>query len=175
MQNSIFSTHYANYLKMLANNNNKLISKTLSELEIQNLYSKEYKLNEFEIYLYITVLDSVSDSLGCSKIKLTEGITSEVYKYRNILVDLYYQNIPHVICISSISEIFELDIEWGDNVEVWDNDDDYYEHYGLNENWKYSGNSFTYYIFKQLIKLLLNEVYLYKFKGTCTTSNKVRI
>lgn len=35
--NSILSKHYVNYLQMLANNNNKLISYNLSELEIQNI------------------------------------------------------------------------------------------------------------------------------------------
>jgi len=33
----------------------------------------------------------------------------------------------------------------------------------------YAGNFYTYYIFKQLIKLFLTEVYLYKYKGAILT------
>ena len=92
--NSILSRHYKNYLNMLANNNNKLISQTLSDIEISQLYSKEYNLTEFEIYKYIIALDYISDSLGYNKYTLTEGITENKYKYNNILVDLIFMYIP---------------------------------------------------------------------------------
>ncbi len=37
----------------------------------------------------------------------------------------------------------------------------------------YAGNSYTYYIFKQLIKLFLNEVYLYKYKNNIFTHKEL--
>ena len=52
INNSILSRHYLNYIESI-NKNSKLISLNLSELEIQNLYNKEYKLTEFDIYKYI--------------------------------------------------------------------------------------------------------------------------
>ena len=77
MQNSILSRHYANYLEMLANNNNKLVSTNLSDIEISQLYDSKYQLTEFEIYKYLTALDFITDSFGCSRYRLTEGVTLE--------------------------------------------------------------------------------------------------
>jgi len=37
----------------------------------------------------------------------------------------------------------------------------------------YAGNSYTYYTFKQLIKLFLTEVYLYKYQGHIFTYNEL--
>jgi hypothetical protein len=89
---SILSTHFLNYQQTL-DQNNKLISQTLSDLEVQNLYNKEYQLNEFDIYKYIKALEYIS-SLGNTKFTLTEGITLDKNKYNNILIDLIYHNIP---------------------------------------------------------------------------------
>lgn len=173
MQNSILSRHYANYLEMLANNK-KLVSTNLTELQIQNLYDKKYNLTEFEIYKYITALDFISDSLGCSKYNLTEGCynkTEYIYKYNNILIDLFYQDIPsEIITDFPISTIFvNKDLEWGDNVEIWEDDDEYLKINNKNIYSNYTGNFYTYYIFKQLIKLFLTEVYLYKFNNKVLT------
>jgi len=82
MQKSILSQHYLNYIESI-NKNNKLVSQTLSDMEIQSLYSKKYKLSEFDIYKYITALDHISNSLGSDKIKFTEGITKDKNKYNN--------------------------------------------------------------------------------------------
>lgn len=108
MQNSILSRHYANYLEMLANNNNKLVSTNLSDLEILQLYDSKYKLTEFQIYKYITAYDFINDSLGCSKFSLTEGITTDKYKCNNILIDLFYKNIDE-----SLVRYTHLDILFG--------------------------------------------------------------
>lgn len=37
----------------------------------------------------------------------------------------------------------------------------------------YSGNSYTYYVFKQLIKLFLTEVYLYSYQGNILTYSEL--
>ena len=94
MKLSILHRHYQNYIDLLTQNNKELISETLSKLEIKNLFDQKYNLTEFDIYKYITALDHIRNSLGCYKINLTEGITSNKNKYNNILIDLYYQNIP---------------------------------------------------------------------------------
>lgn len=47
MQNSILARHYKNYLQILANNNNKLVSTNLSDSEISQLYNSNYNLTEF--------------------------------------------------------------------------------------------------------------------------------
>ena len=168
--NSILASHYKNYLNMLANNNNKLVSQTLSDLEISQLYDNKYSLTEFDIYKYIIALDYITQSLGCSKYTLTEGITDDKYKYNNILIDLFYQSIHlDTLHLNPISTLFEnTEIEWDESVEIWDDDDNV--NYTLNRtSQNYSGNSYTYYIFKQLIKLFLTEVYLYKYKGAVLT------
>src|ERR1700742_4339011 len=95
INNSILATHYNSYLEMLTNNNNKLISTNLSESQVLELYNKKYNLSEFEIYKYITTYDYIRDSLGCSKYTLTEGITSDKNIYNNILIDLFFINIPY--------------------------------------------------------------------------------
>lgn len=206
MQNSILSRHYKNYLEMLANNNNKLVSTNLTDLQIQNLYNKKYNLTEFEIYKYLTVLDFISDSLGCSRYKLIEGITLEKNMYNNILIDLFYYNIhDHLTIGAPISIVFGIkkvgqeiqDLTASDKInpeffKTFINDLNYIdpdtgEHrtldykeiwYNENSSYKagfsnYAGNSFTYYIFKQLIKLFLTEVYLYQFKGNVFTHKEL--
>jgi len=39
----------------------------------------------------------------------------------------------------------------------------------------YAGNSYTYYVFKQLIKLFLTEVYLYEYKDNIYTHRELII
>ena len=116
--NSILSRHYTNYLQMLEKNNNKLISRNLTELEIQNLYNKEYNLSEFEFYKYITAYDQIEWLAGSDKYKLTEGINNKKNIYNNILIDLYYQNIPSKIInqypisiVFGIKQLFRGDIK----------------------------------------------------------------
>lgn len=170
--NSILSRHYTNYLKMLEKIN-KLVSANLTDFEISQLYNKKYNLTEFEIYLYITALDYITQSLGCNKYTLTEGFTSDNYKFKNILIDLYYKNIPSEILDSyPISTLFEnTETNWEENIELWENGEDLYKFYDLNQNVypDYTGNTYTYYVFKQLIKLFLTEVYLYTYKGSILT------
>jgi hypothetical protein len=57
--NSILTKHYLDYINTI-NNNKILTSQYLSDLEIQILYNKKYKLSEFEIYKYITAYDYIN-------------------------------------------------------------------------------------------------------------------
>ena len=59
INSSILSTYYYNYINLLKNNNNKLTSQNLSNLELSALYNKAYNLTEFDIYKYITVYDYI--------------------------------------------------------------------------------------------------------------------
>jgi hypothetical protein len=106
--NSILSKHYSEYLEIL-DLNGGLYSQTLNDMEVQNLYHKKYKLTEFDIYKYITATNYINESLGCDKYKLTEGITKDTNKYNNILIDLFYKNIPQKVIINyPISIVFGI-------------------------------------------------------------------
>lgn len=188
--NSILSLHYSNYLKNIEQNKN-LISYNLTNAEVMGLYDKKYNLNEFEIYKYLTVYDYIHGSLGCGKYKLTEGITANKNKYNNILIDLYYKNIcSEIIMCYPISIVFKIKKVGSDVYDLTKKDMlSYYDwevkkSYTLNfkegeinlfkSRYKnYSGNSYTYYIFKQLIKLYLTEVYLYKHQGFVYTYSEL--
>lgn len=206
--NSILSTHYTNYLDTLKNNN-KIISHNLSDMEIQNLYNEKYQLTEFDIYKYITALDYIADFLGCNKFTLTEGISLDKNKYNNILLDLFFVNIPlEIMSLYPISVIFSIkQLKYGEiqdltksdiktykldspyptmefddgtscDIEYWDDDDTYSQWFKDYQDYKqdyknYAGNSYTYYIFKQLTKLLLTEVYLFKYNGHIFTYNEL--
>ena len=183
MQQSILQRHYLNYMNLESIHNYKIIkSQNLSAIAIQSLYDKKYNLTEFDIYKYVTAYDFIIESLGCDKYNLTEGIYKNENKYNNILVDLFYHNIPWKITSEySISEIFSLKQKGSETFDLtkWDlyqlylNKDNYDDSSYLYSNIKlykknyknYAGNSYTYYIFKQLIKLFLTEVYLYKLNS----------
>jgi|SRR6266404_1453535 len=115
INNSILETHFLNYEETLQTHN-KLVSTNLTDLEIKNLYNKKYKLNEFDIYKYITALDYIADALRCSKYSLTEGIKSDKNRYNNILIDLFYRNISSgVIMQYPISVVFGIkQIKYGE-------------------------------------------------------------
>ena len=188
--NSILSTYYSNYTNLINNSlitNNKLISNNLSELEISKLYNKIYNLSEFDIFKYIFVYDFIQDSLGCNKFSLTEGITSNKNLYNNILIDLFYINIPFSIVFNlPISVVFKIKQDGYEITDLTKSDIGKLKQLNNNKTYgdldlinyiyeeikhykhiykKYSGNSYTYYIFKLLTKLFLKEVYLYKFNG----------
>jgi len=192
--NSILSRHYLDFLEIL-DLNGDLLSQNLSESEIQNLYSKEYKLNEFDIYKYITAHDYIHDSLGCDKFNLTEGISKDKNKYNNILIDLFFQNISQKIInnypisvvfgikqdnYKNITDLSRTDIHnircsFDIEARECDNMNYYYEELQLYRSIfsNYSGNSYTYYVFKQLVKLFLNEVYLYNYKNNIFTHKEL--
>lgn len=179
---------------MLAKNK-KLVSNNLTDSEILELYNKKYNLNEFRIFLYITAYDQISNYLGCNKFTFTEGITKNKNIYNNILVDLYYKNISGKIFHNyPISVVFGIKIlnkgeirdltrqEKLNNLFLEDREsaDSYALNYWSDEyiiysskNSDYAGNSYTYFIFKQLIKLFLTEVYLYNFNGNVFTYNEI--
>ena len=191
MQQSILQRHYLNYMNLESVHNYKIIkSQNLSAIAIQSLYDKKYNLTEFDIYKYVTAYDFIIESLGCDKYNLTEGIYKNENKYNNILVDLFYHNIPWKITSEySISEIFSLKQKGSETFDLtkWDlyqlylNKDNYDDSSYLYSNIKlykknyknYAGNSYTYYIFKQLIKLFLTEVYLYKYNNNILTPKEL--
>jgi|SRR6266853_284716 len=76
---------------------NGVTSQNLNILEVLELYNPKYNLTELEINSYIEAYDHITNSLGCNKYRLTEGITNNKNKYSNILVDLYHQTIPSEI------------------------------------------------------------------------------
>jgi len=97
---------YQNYLDELSKNNYKLKSSTLSSIELSLLYTLKYNLTEFEIYLYIKVLDFLRLNNNYN-INLSSGLEDDNTKYRNILIDLYYQNIANEFMFSMpISNLF---------------------------------------------------------------------
>jgi len=182
--------------------NKKLISYNLTDAEIMELYNKKYNLTEFDIYKYITAYDYIMDSLGCTKYTLTEGITSNKQKYDNILVSLFYKHIPSdIIHNYPLSIVFNIKQEGQEikdltkqdiknnklnspylgsefDIEYWDEGNTYSQWYEEYKEYKYAysnyaGNSYTYYIFKQLIKLFLTEVYLYKHQGFVYTHKEL--
>ena len=193
---SILSQQYLDYMSIdsTLNNNKNLTSQYLSDLEVQNLYNKEYPLTEFDIYKYITAIDHINNSLGCDKYNLTEGITSDKNKNKNILVDLFYHNISQNLMISfPIAIVFGIKQVGREIKDLNKSDLNYHRSYfdykapesdSMNYFYKelqlyksmfrnYSGNSYTYYIFKQLTKLLLTEVYLFKSNGFILTHKEL--
>lgn len=191
INNSILSTHYLSFLNILEANDNKLSSNNLTSTQTIELYDKKYSLTEFERYKYITVLDHAIDSLSCNKFTFTEGITSDKNRYNNILIDLFYINISQeIMSLYPISVVFSIkqtnhgeiqDLTKQDiknykenspylntefDVEYWDDGDTYSQWYLDHQEYKsqykdYAGNSYTYYIFKQILKLYLTEVHLF--------------
>lgn len=95
---------YQEYLDEISKNKYKFKSSTLSTKELNVLYNSKYDLTEFEIYLYIKSLDYLRSQDNVS-INLNEGITENTNLYRNVLVDLYYQNINY-------EEIFKIPIAY---------------------------------------------------------------
>jgi len=60
------------------------------------------------------------------------------------------------------------------DIEYWDDDDTYSQWFQEYKEYKsqfgnYAGNSYTYYIFKLLLKLYLTEVYLFNYNGNIVT------
>lgn len=141
---------YQNYLDELSNNNYKLKSSSLSYLEFKLLHNSKYCLTQFEIYLYIKTLDYLRSN-NFYNINLSSGLTEDNNKFRNILVDLYYQNISdELIFNTSISNLF--------GIKIIDNK-------FQNIYKSYVGNYETYLTFKELINIYLNDITLYKYKG----------
>lgn len=193
--NSILSRHYSEYLETLYLKG-RLFSQTLSDIEIQNLYHTKYNLTEFDIYKYLVATDYIYESLGCDKYKLIEGITNDKNRYNNILVDLFFQNIPSDIITKYpiqivfgikqegkiIQDLTKEDIKSWYGYMYWNpyslEGDDINPHQEL-KSYKskysgYAGNSYTYYVFKQFIKLFLTEVYLYKCNGYIWTISELK-
>ena len=149
-RNIYMQNAYKNYLDELSKNNYKLKRSSLSSLEFKLLFNSKYCLTEFEIYLYIKALDYLRSN-NYYNINLSNGLTEDSNKYRNILVDLYYQNISNEFINNiTISNLFGFN---------------YIDDKPYNLFKSYTGNYDTYVTFKELIKIYLNDVTLYKYKG----------
>ncbi len=180
--------------------NNNITSQNLTNLEVMELYNPKYNLSESDIKKYITPYDNITSSLGCNKYNLTEGITNNKNKYNNILIDLYHQTIPsEIIDIYPIGIVFNIKQDQHNNIHDLSKTDinNYKSSKSIDMNFSgefssdnyfyqdmqdfkynysnYSGNSYTYYVFKQLIKLLLTEVYLYEYKDKIYTHKELII
>ena len=180
----IIAKHYLDYLEVIKTYP-KLISQNFSDIEIQELRDKRYKLTEFDIYKYINAYDHIRESLNCDRFTFTEGMEKDKNKYNNILVDLFYHNIPSdIIHHYPISIVFKIKQVCGTNHDIQDlskdeikswkdaiywnpislecDDLNFYKELEIykSSHTNYAGNSYTYYIFKQLIKLFLSQVYL---------------
>jgi hypothetical protein len=138
---------YQNYLEELSKNNYKLKSSSLSSLEFKLLHNSKYCLTQFEIYLYIKTLEYLRLN-NYHYINLSSGLTEDSNKYRNILVDLYYQNISNEF-------IFNIPIS---NLFGFNYIDD--KPYNLYKS--YTGNYDTYVTLKELLKFYLDNITLYK-------------
>lgn len=174
--------------------NNNITSQNLSTLEVLELYNPKYNLTESDIVKYITAYDKITSSLGCNKYKLTEGISNNKNKYNNILVDLYHQTIPlEIIDEYPLGIVFNIKQDKFNNIQdltkaniklmkTWRYTDvDFYGEFKTDNYFyqdmqeyktiysNYAGNSYTYYVFKQITKLLLTEVYLYEYQGKILT------
>lgn len=144
---------YQEYLDELSKNNYKLQSAILSPNELSFLFNSKYCLTEFEIYLYIKVLDYlfINKLNNNFPIDLSSGLTEDSNKYRNILVDLYYQNISNEFMFNiSISNLFGFNY-------IDDKPQNLYK--------SYTGDYTTYRTFKELVKIYLDNTTLYKYKG----------
>lgn len=95
---------YQEYLNKLSKNKYKIKSSSLSFKELNLLYNSKYDLTQFEIYLYIKSLDYLRSQDNVT-INLNEGITENKNLFRNVLVDLYYQNIND-------EEVFKIPIAY---------------------------------------------------------------
>jgi len=90
------------YQKTISSKSKKLTSISLSNKEIKSLEDPKYNLTQFEIFLFIKVSDLLFTS-GEFKLSLSKGIRVNHNKFRNVLIDLFYQNI-------SEEAIFDLPI-----------------------------------------------------------------
>lgn len=177
---------------------NGVTSQNLNILEVLELYNPKYSLTESDINNYIEAYDKITNSLGCNKYKLTEGITNNRNKYNNILIDLYHQTIPsEIIDEYPIGIVFNIKQDKHYNIlDLTKEDINRYksskqinmDFYGeiTSDNYfyqdmqeykteysNYAGNSYTYYVFKQITKLLLTEVYLYEYQGKILTYSEL--
>jgi hypothetical protein len=104
--NSILALHYQLFNAL--SKENKLRSNNIPEQQVILMKNKKYNLSEFDIYKYISGYEFLRETLGMNKFKLTEGITLAKNKYRNILIDLLYFNIP-----SELINLYPLSIVFG--------------------------------------------------------------
>ncbi len=119
INNSTIYKHFLIYQESIIKNS-KLISTSLTDSEISQLYDKKYNLSEFDIYKYITAYDYIVSSLYSNKYTFSEGITTNKNKYNNILIDLFYQNITSkLMCQYSISIVFGIkQTKYGETVDL---------------------------------------------------------
>jgi hypothetical protein len=114
LNNTTLAYHQLEFNKII-NSNQNITSTNLTDQEIFQLHNPEYNLSEFDIYKYITAYDYIRDSLNCNNITFTEGITLDQNKYNNILVDLFFINVP-----SQLLSLYPISVVFGIKQEGYD-------------------------------------------------------
>lgn len=170
-KNKLLIIAYIEYLKELKRNNNKIESKTLTNKEINILKNSKYNLTYFDIYKYIKVSDLLWYK-GRYDINLSSGISVNWNKFKNVLVDLYYHDIPNEIFYEmSISSLFQF--YYNDKLPVDINTSTLQEwdlqlleiNYIKNNYNSYFGNYRTYLTFKELLEIYSENLNFYYYKG----------
>ena len=170
-KNKIIIKTYLEYIKELEENNHNLKSISLTNKEITILKNKIYNLSYFDIYKYIRVSDLLWYK-GKYNINLSSGINYNWNRFRNVLIDLYYHNIPNEMFYDTpISSLFQF--EYIDNLPIninifklQESDIQLLEiNYVKNNYDSYFGNYNTYFTFKELIKIYSEELKFYYYKG----------
>ena len=153
--NKLLINAYQNYIKEIKLNK-QIKSISLNRNEIKRLENKKYNLYYFDIYKYIKLSDFLW-SKGNFNIDLSCGIKLNWNKFKNILVDSYYQDIPNEMFYEiSISTLFQfyykdnLPININLNVtELSELDLEFLRINFIKNNYNYYfGNYNTYYTFK---------------------------
>jgi len=164
-KNPYIKKAHQDYLDELLINKNKLKSIWISDKAIKALEDSRYNLTKFEIYKYIKSIEYLR-SRGKFTINLNEGIELNQNKFRNVLIDLFYQDIPdEVILETPISSLFKFEHSKVEDPSIKIQPIEIKEVKDIKNNYdSYFGNYNTYYIFKSLIELYIDEIWLYHYK-----------
>jgi len=138
--------------------------------------------NDLSLVLLHRYIES-SDYLylrGLNKKILQSGITVKKYKYNNILIDLKAESIlKSIIYDYSISELFNfrlIDQTLSLEISNIQSIKDYNKSSNLNKDYYngYCGNFETYCSIKELLKLYLNGIVIYYYKGNYYTFKELK-
>lgn len=93
-KNKLIISAYQDFLLELENNKNKLKSISLTNKTIKSLKDKKYNLSNFDLYKLIQLTDFLWLN-GVYNINLSSGISLDWNKFKNVLVDSFYLDIPN--------------------------------------------------------------------------------
>jgi len=144
----------------------KNFSFTLSYKEIKSIYeNKENQLSIEYLYNYINTKDYLY-LLNHSSIDLSTGIKDQNNKYKNVLIDLKDQLIPDWgIQEVPIGDLFKMDnYGFESKIDTIQNIESSYYYY--------FGNSKTYKVFKDLLKIYIDDITLYLYKDEILTHSE---